>query len=107
MFFPNYRFMNQSLDQWKTSDIYNNIYKIKPVFVETQGTSDFNSTIGLFKQSIDLYHKGILFSICRGKASEGLDFSDNHARAVIIIGKMILIFKQEYLTLTQRIHMFC
>ena len=29
---------------------------------------------------------GILLAVCRGKASEGLDFSDHHARAVIIVG---------------------
>ena len=29
---------------------------------------------------------GIFFAVCRGKASEGLDFSDKMARAVIICG---------------------
>ena len=28
----------------------------------------------------------ILMAVCRGKISEGLDFSDNAARAVIIVG---------------------
>lgn len=28
----------------------------------------------------------VLFAVCRGKISEGLDFSDNRARAVIITG---------------------
>jgi regulator of telomere elongation helicase 1 len=28
----------------------------------------------------------ILMGVCRGRISEGLDFSDNAARAVIIVG---------------------
>jgi Fanconi anemia group J protein len=28
----------------------------------------------------------VLFAVYRGRASEGLDFSDNYARAVIAIG---------------------
>ena len=34
-----------------------------------------------------MYKKGaIIFAVCRGKISEGLDFSDDAARSVIIIG---------------------
>ena len=29
---------------------------------------------------------GAFFGVCRGKASEGLDFADNNGRAVIITG---------------------
>ena len=31
----------------------------------------------------------ILFAVCRGKVSEGLDFSDNNARAVITVRTII------------------
>ena len=46
----------------------------------------------------------ILMAVCRGRISEGLDFSDNAARAVIIVGipypQMVdpkIILKKEYL----------
>lgn len=29
----------------------------------------------------------LLFAVCRGKVSEGLDFSDDNARAVIVVCK--------------------
>ena len=48
-------------------------------------------------------------AVCRGRISEGLDFSDNAARAVIIIGipypKLIdpkIILKKEYLDQKQQ-----
>ena len=30
--------------------------------------------------------KAAYFAVCRGKLAEGIDFSDNHARAVIMAG---------------------
>jgi len=46
----------------------------------------------------------ILFGVCRGKISEGLDFSDKAARAVVIVGVPYpslvdsrTILKREYL----------
>ena len=38
------------------------------------------------------YQDGALFlAVCRGKVSEGLDFSDNNARAVITV-KLIIVY---------------
>ena len=36
----------------------------------------------------DIYNKSgaVIFAVCRGKISEGLDFSDDAARAVLLIG---------------------
>lgn len=32
------------------------------------------------------YKGGLLLAVCRGRASEGIDFSDNNARCVITLG---------------------
>ena len=53
----------------------------------------------------DVYRRGaIMFSVCRGKISEGLDFSDDAARCVVLIGvpyPMVLdpktVLKRHYL----------
>ena len=49
-------------------------------------------------------HGAILMGVCRGRISEGLDFSDNAARCVILVGipypqmaDPIVILKKEYL----------
>jgi hypothetical protein len=34
-------------------------------------------------------HNGALFlAVCRGKVSEGMDFADNNARAVLLVSKL-------------------
>ena len=33
----------------------------------------------------------LLLAVCRGKVSEGIDFSDNNARAVIAVSHMTII----------------
>ncbi|CAF0915962.1 unnamed protein product [Rotaria sp. Silwood1] len=54
----------------------NEMFKRKPTSAETSTTNSqyFNSKGGL------------LLAVCRGRASEGIDFSDNNARCVITLG---------------------
>jgi Rad3-related DNA helicase len=41
-------------------------------------------TVGLLIKIV--FSGSCLFAVCRGKVSEGIDFSDNMARAVVITG---------------------
>jgi len=45
------------------------------------GPNPFNTNTG-----------ALFFAVCRGKVSEGLDFSDNNARAVICVRNVHNIF---------------
>jgi Rad3-related DNA helicase len=59
--------------------------KLKGVYQEPRESSHYKFVIAAFYQ--DVYKKGaIIFAVCRGKISEGLDFSDDAARCVMIIG---------------------
>ena len=40
----------------------------------------------MYKQHIGKYDKGIMMCVSRGKLSEGLNFTDNLARACLVIG---------------------
>jgi Rad3-related DNA helicase len=42
--------------------------------------------ISAFYQDIQSGKGAIIFAVCRGKISEGLDFSDDAARAVVLVG---------------------
>ena len=55
---------------------------------EPKDSSQYQLIIDRYYSSIFEEENGgaILMAVCRGRISEGLDFSDNAARAVIIVG---------------------
>ncbi|XP_066443526.1 regulator of telomere elongation helicase 1 isoform X3 [Eleutherodactylus coqui] len=88
IFFPSYPVMDKSLEFWKENGLNTRIEDMKPMFVEPRGK-------GLFTEVIDAFYDRIqapsstgasFFAVCRGKASEGLDFADCNGRGVIITG---------------------
>ena len=56
------------------------------MFSEAKTAKDFES---IFKKYIKRINKGkraLLSCVCRGKLSEGIDFVDNAARAIFVVG---------------------
>ena len=66
--------------------------KYKAVYSESRIARDFNDLLAEYYHTIensnleDVRNGALLFAVFRGRASEGLDFSDNYARAVIAVG---------------------
>ena len=56
------------------------------MLVEPKDTSLFDSVMFEYKHRIQTNQRAVLFAVCRGKISEGLDFADKYARLTIIIG---------------------
>jgi len=60
--------------------------------MEPKDSSKYQSTMDAFYKAIfnpkknEKSNGAILMGVCRGRISEGLDFSDNAARCVIIVG---------------------
>ncbi|XP_043351959.1 regulator of telomere elongation helicase 1 isoform X5 [Dermochelys coriacea] len=88
VFFPSYPVMDKSLEYWREHDFAKRIEEVKPVFVEPRNK-------GTFTEIMDAYYDKIVcpkssgatfLAVCRGKASEGLDFADMNGRGVIITG---------------------
>ena len=86
VFFSGYAMMSQCWNMWKKNTIPaikektgKEVYKEKKTAFENQKVID-NFTGSVNKQG------AVLFAVCRGKVSEGIDFSDNAARTVIVIG---------------------
>ncbi|XP_053430850.1 regulator of telomere elongation helicase 1 isoform X3 [Nycticebus coucang] len=88
VFFPSYPVMEKSLAFWRARDLARKVEVLKPLFVEPRSKGSFSEVIdAYYKQVASPGSSGATFlAVCRGKASEGLDFSDMNGRGVIITG---------------------
>ena len=77
--------LHKFYELWEQNGYIKRFERLKGVYQEPRESSHYKFVISAFYQ--DVYKKGaIIFAVCRGKISEGLDFSDDAARCVIIIG---------------------
>eukprot|EP00946_MAST-07B_sp_MAST-7B-sp1_P002632 g2632.t1 len=92
IFFPSYSVMEKCLEFWKSRrnkrgvTIWDQICRQKSPFVEPRSSSEFGSVVRSFEETTANGQGAIFFAVCRGKASEGIDFSDHCARAVVLTG---------------------
>ncbi|XP_040908015.1 regulator of telomere elongation helicase 1-like [Toxotes jaculatrix] len=88
VFFPSFPLMEKTLEFWRANGLADRINSIKPIFVEPKGKGTFTEVMeGYYTKVKDPASKGgSFFAVCRGKASEGLDFADTFGRGVIITG---------------------
>ncbi|XP_053130511.1 Fanconi anemia group J protein isoform X2 [Hemicordylus capensis] len=90
-FLPSYKMLDKLKDRWLHTGLWEKLETIKTVIVEPKGggKADFDDLLQIYYDAIKC-KKGkdgaLLIAVCRGKVSEGLDFSDDNARAVITIG---------------------
>uniref|UniRef100_A0A8C8RM22 DNA 5'-3' helicase n=1 Tax=Pelusios castaneus TaxID=367368 RepID=A0A8C8RM22_9SAUR len=90
-FLPSYKLLEKLKDRWMHTGLWRNLELVKTVIAEHKGgdKADFDALLQKYYDAIK--YKGekggaLLMAVCRGKVSEGLDFSDDNARAVITIG---------------------
>uniref|UniRef100_A0A3B4BKS9 Regulator of telomere elongation helicase 1 n=1 Tax=Periophthalmus magnuspinnatus TaxID=409849 RepID=A0A3B4BKS9_9GOBI len=88
VFFPSYPLMEKTLEFWREKGQADRIEHVKPMFVEPKGKGTFTEVIEGYYNKVDnpVSKGGSFFAVCRGKASEGLDFADSYGRGVIITG---------------------
>merc|ERR1711988_659871 len=89
-FMPSYAFLERLVRRWKATQAWKAIKKHKHILTEPSRATDFG---GLLEQSYQFVNNprgtasgAIFFAVYRGKASEGIYFSDHHARAVLLVG---------------------
>ncbi|XP_041338826.1 Fanconi anemia group J protein [Pyrgilauda ruficollis] len=90
-FLPSYKMLDKLKDRWMHTGLWRKLEDVKTVIAEPQGgaKSDFDELLKIYYDAIK--YKGekdgaLLVAVCRGKVSEGLDFCDENARAVVTIG---------------------
>ncbi|NXX95865.1 RTEL1 helicase, partial [Centropus bengalensis] len=88
VFFPSYPVMDKSLEYWREHDFAKRIEEVKPMFVEPRNKGSFTEVIDAYydKVACPKSNGAAFLAVCRGKASEGLDFADINGRGVIITG---------------------
>lgn len=80
--------MEQIYKEWSCCNLLHQIQMHKQVYLEPKSAADHQLVMNSYYSDIfeDGCQGAILMGVCRGKISEGLDFSDNAARCVIIVG---------------------
>ncbi|NWI66671.1 RTEL1 helicase, partial [Todus mexicanus] len=88
VFFPSYPVMDKSLEYWRENDLAKRIEEVKPMFMEPKNKGSFAEVIDAYydKVACPKSNGATFLAVCRGKASEGLDFADRNGRGVIITG---------------------
>ncbi|XP_050999969.1 regulator of telomere elongation helicase 1 [Acomys russatus] len=88
VFFPSYPVMEKSLEFWQAQGLAKKVEALKPLFVEPRNKGSFSEVIDAYYQQVaSPGSSGATFlAVCRGKASEGLDFADMNGRGVIVTG---------------------
>lgn len=94
VFFPSYSVLVACVETWTRQDpgtagtIWESIEANKKIFLEPKFSKEMHTVIAAYNKAIEQKDRNgaMFFAVARGKVSEGLDFSDDHARAVVVIG---------------------
>ncbi|MCJ8740108.1 hypothetical protein PDJAM_G00055150 [Pangasius djambal] len=90
-FLPSYKMLDKLRDRWMNTGLWEKLEERKAVIAEPRGgaKSDFDELLQKYYNAIrqsGARDGALLIAVCRGKVSEGLDFTDDNARAVVTIG---------------------
>lgn len=110
-FLPSYAFMDKLLKRLELTGLLGKINSVKRIFTEPQQgtTKQFESLMKRYYECINGYKNkgisvvgkdagitgGLFFAVYRGKISEGMDLTDDNARAVIPVGIPYPAFKDQ------------
>ncbi|KAF4591168.1 ATP-dependent DNA helicase chl1 [Pleurotus pulmonarius] len=87
-FFPSYKFLAKARTLWEKQGTLGRLTQRKQIFFEPDDSTAVDATLKSYAQAAKDASSGgaLLFAVIGAKLSEGLNFSDELARAVIIIG---------------------
>ncbi|KZP31421.1 DNA repair helicase [Athelia psychrophila] len=94
VFFPSYSFLNMVREQWGASGLIERFNIKKKLFLEPSDASEVDTVLREYAAACNpqqistgaMCKGALLFAVIGAKLSEGLNFSDDLARAVVIVG---------------------
>lgn len=95
MFFPSYSLMGKLETRWRQTGLWHKIDAIKTMYSEPRKAGkDFDALLDAYKYSVASGRAAtagektgaVFLAVYRGKVSEGIDFSNDNARAVLAVG---------------------
>ncbi len=94
VFFPSYSTLETMRKAWMASGQFDRITQVAPVFVEPRSQKELDDMLKEYTRAVAPGRPGaVLLAVCRGRCSEGIDFADRLARAVLIVGIPFPSFK--------------
>ncbi len=86
VFFPSYLYMEGIISMWQTMGILDEIWRYKLILVETPDAQETALALETYRTACSNGRGAVLFSVARGKVSEGIDFDHHYGRTVLMIG---------------------
>jgi len=93
VFFPSYKFLNTAKAMWLKTGMLDKFALKKPVFFEPEESTEVEKVLQEYATATissvidnDKRSGAILFAVIGAKLSEGLNFADDLARCVVIVG---------------------
>ena len=89
VFFSSYGAMERTVEFWRKDAggaIWRRLESCKAPFIEPRAGADFGEVLRSYNTAVAAGGGAVLFAVCRGKLSEGIDFADAAGRAVIVTG---------------------
>lgn len=85
-FFPSYEYEKVVSEKWKLSGLLEKLAARKPIFREPVKSSELEKMLTLYGQCAKSSTGALLFAVVGGKMSEGINFSDDMGRCVVMVG---------------------
>lgn len=86
VFFPSYLYMESIISMWQSMGILDEVWKYKLILVETPDAQETALALETYRHACANGRGAVMFSVARGKVSEGIDFDHHFGRTVLMIG---------------------
>ncbi len=87
VFLPSYNYESQIFQRWRSTGLLRELEKKKSLHREPKSTHDLEAELARYSVTVNSTKAGaLLFSVMGGKMSEGINFADDMARCVLVVG---------------------